>query len=105
MNFTSFSIPLNSGKSSIASSNDLHSSSGAYIDKWISLSEIEKEVKFIRNSRYKKEFMSRTDSNFALKMLQEVWAKLKTIRNLHIFLFRLNQNIMKIFLIFVLLTK
>ena len=25
------------------------------------------EVKFVRNSRYKKEFMSRTDSNFALK--------------------------------------
>ena len=39
MNFTSFSIPLNSGKSSIASSNDLHSSSGAYIDKWISFSD------------------------------------------------------------------
>lgn len=48
------------------------------IELFPEFSEIEKEVKFIRNSRYKKEFMSRTDSNFALKMLQEVWAKLKT---------------------------
>lgn len=36
------------------------------------------EVIFERNTRYAREFKERTDKNFALKMLQEFWAKLKT---------------------------
>lgn len=35
-------------------------------------------VSFERNSRYAREFQERTDENFALKMLQEFWVKLKT---------------------------
>lgn len=41
-------------------------------------SEMTEDVIFERNSRYAKEFKERTDKNFALKMLQEFWAKLKT---------------------------
>lgn len=41
-------------------------------------SAMTQEVKFERNSRYAKEFYSRTDESFALKMLQKFWAELKT---------------------------
>lgn len=39
---------------------------------------IKNEVVFERNTRYAREFQERTDSSFALKMLQEFWANLKT---------------------------
>ncbi len=41
-------------------------------------SEMAEKVVYKRKSRFAKEFKERTDENFALKMLQEFWAKLKT---------------------------
>lgn len=40
--------------------------------------EMKLSVVFERNTRYAKEFKEKTDKNFALKMLQEFWANLKT---------------------------
>ena len=41
-------------------------------------SEMTENVVYKRKSRFAKEFKERTDENFALKMLQDFWAKLKT---------------------------
>ncbi len=38
---------------------------------------MDEEVVFQRNSRYAEKFKNHTDKNFALKMLQEYWAKLR----------------------------
>ncbi len=40
--------------------------------------DMKDEVRYVRETRYSREFFERTDKNFALKMLQEVWANLKT---------------------------
>lgn len=40
--------------------------------------EMKGSVEFQRDTRYSREFKERTDENFALKMLQDFWAKLKT---------------------------
>ena len=44
--------------------------------------QIKESVVFERNSRYAKEFKSRTDENFVLKMLQESWGNLKNKDNI-----------------------